>query len=260
MAELNGIPVNVDQLQALALTNYGHFTSMRVEDGAVRGLGLHLQRLQRDCQVLFGVSLDLDQVRQLVRHAVAGGPDPAVVRVTVFDPYLELGHPSGSSDPQVLVTTRPAVSQPQPPLRVRSASFTRDLPAVKHVGLFGLLRERRTAQLAGFDDVLFTDRDGRLSEGGTWNVGFVKGDDLIWPDADCLPGVTLAVLNQVHRGTIEQRSVRLADLPQMDAAFATNAAVGVRTIRAIDDVEWADEHPLLGVLRREYNETPNEPV
>ena len=258
MAELNGIPVNVDQVQALALTNYGHFTSMRIEGGAVHGLGLHLQRLERDCRALFDTSLDLDQVRQLIRQAVAGGPDPVVVRVTVFDPYLELGHPGGSTDPQVLVTTRPAVAQPQPPLRVQSASFTRDLPAVKHVGLFGLLRERRLAQLAGFDDVVFTDADGKLSEGGTWNVGFIKDGRLIWPEADYLPGVTVALLDQVHEGVIERLPVRLADLPEMDAAFATNAAVGVRTIRAIDSVELPDEHPLLAVLRQEYNESPTD--
>ncbi|MFP8884631.1 hypothetical protein [Streptomyces mangrovi] len=43
MAELNGEPVDPDVLQILALTNYGHLTPMRVEQGRVRGLssGVH---------------------------------------------------------------------------------------------------------------------------------------------------------------------------------------------------------------------------
>jgi hypothetical protein len=37
MAELNGAPVTSDQLRALAMVNYGHFTSMRVDDQHIRG-------------------------------------------------------------------------------------------------------------------------------------------------------------------------------------------------------------------------------
>ncbi len=45
MAELNGVPADLDQVQVLGLTNYGHFTSMRVDDQRVRGLSLHLGTL-----------------------------------------------------------------------------------------------------------------------------------------------------------------------------------------------------------------------
>ncbi|MFI5677035.1 aminotransferase class IV [Streptomyces cellulosae] len=58
MAELNRKPTTLDDLQSLALMNYGHFTSMRLGDGTVRGLSLHLDRLVRDCRIVFGVELD----------------------------------------------------------------------------------------------------------------------------------------------------------------------------------------------------------
>ena len=45
MATLNGKPVTSDALLTLALTNYAHFTSMRVDDQRVRGLALHMDRL-----------------------------------------------------------------------------------------------------------------------------------------------------------------------------------------------------------------------
>ncbi|CAM5600180.1 hypothetical protein SGLAM104S_07946 [Streptomyces glaucescens] len=78
-----------------------------------------------------------------------------------------------------------------------TVAYERDVPQVKHVGLFGALHARRTAQLAGYGDALFVDRDGRVSEGTTWNVGFVDRDGtVVWPRAEVLPGVTMELLKQ----------------------------------------------------------------
>lgn len=260
MAELDGEPANADQLKALALTNYGHFTSMRVEDGKVRGLSLHLERLTRDCMALFGRGLDVERVRAFVRHAIDGRGDAMVVRVSVFDPALQLGHPGDASDPRILVTWRTAVSVPQPPMRVSSVAYERDLPSVKHVGLFGSLHHRRQAQLAGFDDTLFVDGQGRIAEGGTWNVGFYDGDRLVWPEADYLPGVTMALLSQAHDGPTSTLAIQPAELPRGYSVFATNAASGVRAIIAIDDRELASSTSMLDTLRKQYNDLPADPL
>ncbi|RYJ30543.1 aminodeoxychorismate lyase [Streptomyces sp. L-9-10] len=251
MAELNGEPVEPDQLQNLALTNYGHFTSMRVDDGRVRGLSLHLDRLRRDCRTLFGTDLDPQRVRELTRRA-APAAGSITVRVSVFDPRLDLGHPSAANDPHVLVTSRPAGTLPLPPLRVRSTTYVRDVPSVKSVGLFASLHHRRQAQLSGFDDALFADQDQIVSEGGTWNIGFFDGSQVIWPDADCLVGVTMELLKSAHAH--DTRTIRLSDLPGMRAAFATNAAIGVRAIRAIDGTELPQSHAIIDALRKEYME------
>lgn len=147
MAELNGRPVTLDELQTLALTNYGSFTSLRVDEGRVRGLSLHLERLIRDSRVLFGVDLDPEHLRRLIRRVVPT-EGSTTVRVTVFDPATDLGHPDRAVDPQVLVTQRSAGELPLPPLSVRSTVYQRDLPVVKSVGLFASLRHRRAAQLS----------------------------------------------------------------------------------------------------------------
>ena len=49
MATIRGREATAAELSALALTGLGHFTSMHVEDGGVRGLELQLDRLERDC-------------------------------------------------------------------------------------------------------------------------------------------------------------------------------------------------------------------
>ncbi|OAR26789.1 aminotransferase [Streptomyces sp. ERV7] len=251
MAELNGVPVEPAQLQNLALTNYGHFTSMRVEAGRVRGLSLHLERLRRDCRKLFGADLDPQRVRELARRA-APATGSTTVRVTVFDPRLDLGHPSEANDPHVLMTSRPAGNLPLPPIKVKSTTYVRDLPSVKSVGLFASLHHRRQTQLHGFDDALFADQEQVISEGGTWNIGFFDGSRVIWPNADCLVGVTMELVKRAHDH--DTRTVRLTDLPDMRAAFATNAAVGVRSISAIDGTPLPESHAIIDTLRKEYME------
>ncbi len=252
------MPADLDELTALALTNYGHFTSMRVDDQRVRGLSLHLQRLMRDCRQVFDADLDPDRIRYLLRHALVGASRSVVVRVTVFDPTLELAHLGAEAEPQLLVTTRPIAHTPLPALRLQSTIYRRDMPDVKHVGLFGSLRHRRIAQRNGFDDVLFIDAEDAISEAATSNIGFIDGDRIVWPQADCLTGVTMRLISDSCDRHVTAAPVTLGQLTDVDAVFATNAAVGIRSITAIDGIQWPNEHPAVDVLREQYAAQPAE--
>ncbi|MEV7499805.1 aminotransferase class IV family protein [Streptomyces sp. NPDC093018] len=258
MVTLDGKPVSVDDLLPLALTNVGHFTSMRVDsDGSIRGLTLHLERLARDCKIVWRAALNTDRVREFVRQALKGQTLPCVVRVTVYDPKIEMGHPAEANEPHVLVSVRGAGALPPAPLRAQSLVYERDLPQVKHIGLFGALRTRGAAQRADFDDALFVGRDGFVSEGGTWNVAFVDREGtVVWPDAPVLPGVTMALLRQQaeHRTA----TVTLDQAKSMAAAFATNTSIGVRALAAIDDTEFPVDHPVLRQLQEAYLSIPGE--
>jgi branched-subunit amino acid aminotransferase/4-amino-4-deoxychorismate lyase len=258
VAELNGVPAGLDQVMTLALTNHGHFTSMRVDGHRIRGLSLHLERLVRDCRRVFDTDLDPDRIRHLVRHALADVNRSVVVRVTVFDPALEIGHLDADARPQVLVTIRPATHTPLPALRLQSVIYSRDMPDVKHVGLFGSLQHRRTAQRNGFDDAVFIDADATISEATTSNIGFVYDNRIFWPQADCLPGVTMRLISQDEHAS--SMPITLGQLADVEAVFATNAAVGIRRISAIDDFHWPDEHPVLNVLHKGYASLPAEPL
>ncbi|MFJ3201425.1 aminotransferase class IV [Streptomyces sp. NPDC086989] len=259
MATLNGSPAPLAALQALALTNYGHFTTMAVEDGAVRGLALHLARLADDCRAVFGAELDPEWVRECVRREAGGRPGTFMVRVTVFDPELDLTAPDRAGRPCVLVTTRPAPGAgrlPLPALRVQRLAFHREAPSVKHVALFGQLRLRRAARLAGFDDVLFTGVDGLVSEGCTWNIGFVdEAGTVVWPQAPVLPGITMRLLRAGGDGHVSA-PVTDGRLRSMRAAFATSTGIGVRAVAAVDDIVFRTDDPVVGALREAYAAVP----
>ena len=260
MQQLDGVTVDRDRLQALALVNHGHFTTMRVDHGRVRGLSLHLDRLVRDCREVFDADLDAATVRSLVRAAIADEDDSVVVRVTVFDPALGLERPGDAATPHILVSPRPASIREAPALRLRSTTYRRDLPSVKHTGLFGALHERAVAQRAGFDDAVFVDERGRLSEGPTWNIGFFDGERLVWPEAEALPGVTMSLLSEAYDGPVARAPVSTTDLGRTDAAFTTSAGAGVRAVAAIDAARWEPAHPILERLREAYRRIEAEPL
>ena len=260
--ELDGSPVTAEELAALALCNYGHFTTMHVTDGLVRGLSLHLERLSADCRLLFDHDLDTGRVRDLIRRTEL--PSSALVRVTVYAPDLELARPAAPKLPRILVTTRPAVHGDLPPLRLASVSHQRDFAQVKHVGLFAALAYRAAAQRSGADDVVFVDPGAAVREGATWNIGFIDAADrLVWPTGECLPGVTQRLLDSAWRAdgrAATRRAVRPAASPDLPAAFISNAAVGLRAISAIDETAYAADHPMLRVLESIYRGVPGEPV
>jgi len=260
--ELNGRPVSTGEIAGLALYGYGHFTTMLVTDLRVRGLDLHMERLSRDCQTLFGTLLDIPRVRELARRAARAHPSPSVVRVTVFDPGMDLARPGSRPLPQILVTTRPAPGARPSPVRLGTRPFARDTPQVKGTGMFGAIRQRRAAQMDGFDDALFVGVDGRVSEGPTWNIGFLDGGGLVWPQAPCLPGVTAQLVDRAADSLsvrVSTRPVAGAASTRVSGAFVTNATTGVRPVTSIDGIHLP-QSALIHKLAAAYRDIPGDPL
>ena len=261
---LNGKPASVDDLRHLVQTNYGHFTAFRVEGGKVRGLDLHLDRLQHATRELFGSELDRERVRAYLRHAITGDASELSVRINVFARALDRERLDQPVEADVLVIATPASAHATAPLRVKSFRYVRDLPAIKHVGTFPLFHHRRLARQSGHDDALFVDADGRIGEGSIWNVGFVDRDGVVvWPDAPQLDGVSMQLLK---RGLAQAgmrsvtRAVRLAEAGEFRAAFFTNASVPVRLVAAIDANEYSNDEALRNQLLCCYEASLLQPL
>lgn len=244
---IDGRPAKPEDLAHQAMVNYGAYTSFRVEHGAVRGLDLHLARLDQAAIELFGESPGKPEFRSLMALAVAGR-DACWLRVSLFSPEIGHRNPSFVGRPKVMAV----VSAAPPPLassvRVTAVSYEREAPHLKHLATFGLIRARRAARAAGFDDALFVDGAGRVAEGTLWNIGFVQGDRIVWPQAPMLAGVTQALITrglpQVGLAS-ETRPIRLDAINAFDGAFLCNSATPVCPIIAIDDVSFANDPVLL---------------
>lgn len=266
MVLLNGAPADAEPaaLRALAQSNYGHFTALRVRDGAAQGLDLHFERLRRGNAELFGVALDDAGVRGWMRQAAEAGGDCSM-RVVVFSRQFDHRHPAREVEVDVLVTAAAPAPWVARGLRVRSCRFLRPVPHLKHIGTFPLHHHRRQALLAGWDDALFVDGEGddaRVAEGSVWNIGFWDGTGVVWPQAPALRGTTERLLQQglEARGVAQAvRPVGLAELARFRAAFAANAN-GVQAIAAIDAVEYPEAPDLMRLLADAATHAPWQPL
>jgi branched-subunit amino acid aminotransferase/4-amino-4-deoxychorismate lyase len=245
--EINGQPASADQLRALALNGYGHFTAMQVRDGRTRGLRLHLARLEAASREMFATALDGGLVRELIRHALGAEVRDASVRVIVQQP-------AEHEPPWVTVTVRPPAG-PLPESRLRSVAYQRSVAHLKHTGDFGQHYYGRLAERNGFDEALLTGPDGLISEGSTTNVGFFDGSAVVWPAAAMLAGITMQVVQE--RLTLPHRHmpVRTADLGSFQAVFITNSH-GVAAVTQVDDRRLPVDAAFIGVLKDSYESVP----
>ncbi|WP_107085675.1 aminotransferase class IV family protein [Streptomyces acidiscabies] len=261
--EVDGVEAGVEDLKLLARSSYAHFTSMQVRGGAVRGLDLHLRRLDESARDVFGTGVAAERVRSCLRHALDAGPDDMSVRVTVFAHGLDLVARGEAVEPQLAVTTSAPVEAGSEPMRLRTVPYERDLPHIKHAATFGLTHHRRLAALAGYDDALFTDRHGRISEASVWNVCFYDGERVVWPEAAVLPGITMQLLRrglEAKGVPSEQREVRPADLTPALSAFLTNSISPALPVASVDGVRLAVDPDARSLLLDCYETNPWEPV
>lgn len=260
--EVNGVEADSEALLLLTRASYAHFTSAQVRGGAVRGLDLHLKRLDDSTRELFGAALDAERVRTLVRHALDGGPDEVSLRVTVFTRRPAAVSRGEAVEPDVAVATSAPAESETEPLRLRAVEYERELPHVKHAATFGLIRHRRQAVLAGYDDALFTDRRGRISEASVWNICFHDGERVIWPEAAALPGITMRLLERglAAKGIpCEHRELRLDDLAAASpplSGFLTNSISPALPVAAVDGTVLAADPAARDLLVDCYQTNP----
>ncbi|MEV0004233.1 aminotransferase class IV family protein [Micromonospora sp. NPDC050980] len=246
----NGRPATADDLAPLAFAGNAHFTAMQVRAGRVRGLDLHLARLQAASRELFGAALPDDRVRDAMRVAVGAGPPDVTLTATVYP---------GEGEPDLLVRTRAPASPPAGPLALAAYEHERFLPAVKHVGELAKSFLARRAVRDGYDDAAFVDRAGRLAEATIWNLVFTDGDSVVWPEADMLVGTTMAVVRrQLTRLGVPQRTrpVTVDDLADYAGAAVLNSRTPGVPVSRIGAVTMPASASFLGTLHRAYEAEP----
>jgi branched-subunit amino acid aminotransferase/4-amino-4-deoxychorismate lyase len=260
---IDGAPATVEDLMHQALVNYGAYTSFAVSLGAVRGLDRHLARLTKAGTELFGAPVAEDRIRDLVRQALGERAD-AFVRVSLFSREISPRSPAHEGVPRVMVGVFPSVPPlGEVPLRLQVKTYARETPDLKHVATMGLIRARREARLAGYDDALFVDAQGRISEGSLWNIGFISDDAVIWPEAPMLEGVSQALIKAhlAHVGLRQEtRGVTLGDLSGFDGAFITNSATPACAVAAIGAHAFAVSVERLATITAAWSQAEPQPV
>jgi branched-subunit amino acid aminotransferase/4-amino-4-deoxychorismate lyase len=246
--EVNGLQADEGAIALLDHEGWGHFTAMQVRNGCTRGLDLHLARLDTAHREIYGQPLEGELVRGYIRHALGGRLD-ASVRV--------YGYWAG-----LIITVRDPQEMPSRPHSMTAQHFQRPLARLKHVGSWGQGRFHEVARTAGFDEALFVDETGRISEGNITNVGFWRDRRVIWPDAPKLDGITMLVLRRElmacgipHTDMI----VRVQDLASYDGMILCNSR-GWAPVDRVDETLIPASGEFTDAISAAYDKCPRDQI
>lgn len=221
------------------LFGIGIFETIRVEGGSPCVLDLHLSRLtvsagELGLQLPFGIQEMGDMV---CRTAKMNGMVRGGLRLTLTG--------GGTEGPVVFIQARPLPYGEEHYRRGFSAGFSsirrnEGSPLVRHKTLnyFENIIARREAGASGWDEALFLNNSGMLTEGAVSNIFIVNGGSVITPDTECglLPGVTRGRVVGICRRlgiAVEERAVRPDELAGAREAFLTNALMGVMPLTRV---------------------------
>ncbi|WP_051807356.1 aminotransferase class IV [Actinoplanes subtropicus] len=255
------LPVN----SVTAALGIGFFEALRCypgPDGVQRAFrpGLHHVRLRRSLSVVgTAVPLTLPELLAGIADVVAGndiGAEPVYLKVMVcWDTVLQ-----GSSlvrldelRPRVILfaraTDRQVFADGPATVRCRLSSWTRvpgaSMPAeAKATANYFNARLGLTEALAGgYDNAIFVDGNGHLTEAAEANIFVVSHDSrtIATPpvSSGILPGVTRASVLSLLRAhftdwDVVERPLTRVDLYAADEAFLTNTAQLIRQVGAVD--------------------------
>lgn len=221
----------------------GVFESLAVRDGRPRLLDRHLRRLRTG---LARIDLHGGPDDEVLRGAIAAlvdasGLDDARVRITVTAGPGPSPRQRGNR-PNVFVTITPLGPIPASvslhivpwPRNERSA-----LAGIKSTNWAENAHALRASAEAGFDNALFCDTQGRLSECATANVFLVIDGVIATPslDSGCLAGTVRAAL--LDAAVAVEADLRPTDLTRADGVFITTSTSGITPVHAIDERDFS---------------------
>jgi para-aminobenzoate synthetase/4-amino-4-deoxychorismate lyase len=206
-------------------------------NGAYPLLDLHLDRLC-DSANYFDFACDRDQIRRALERYARAFTDHAPRKVRLL--LDRNGSPTISGE-LLPATDNTRIG------RVRFASERTDPadPFLFHKTTYRPLYATAFQRAAreGFDDVLFFNNRGELTEGAISSVFIEKDGRLVTPPIDCglLPGVHRRHLLET-RTDIEERIFNEDDLRRADAVYLSNAVRGLRRVEIGSENEKPKPH------------------
>ncbi len=95
----------------------------------------------------------------------------------------------------------------------------------------------------GFDEGIFLNQDGNITEGTYTNIFFIKQNTIITPPINdgILPGIfrqKLIEFLKINSYNIIEKSINLNDLKTMDCAFVTNSLMEMRFVKQISNITF----------------------
>ncbi|MBS7326852.1 MAG: aminodeoxychorismate lyase [Thiopseudomonas sp.] len=248
--------VNGQPAVGLALTDrglaYGDglFETMRVTDGQINWLELHLQRLQSGCQRL-RIDLDMTQMRhELLAFAAQQGQGVCKLILTRGDGQRGYGLPQPTYPRRILQAAPlplwPAQHAEQGvrlfPCQTRLA-IQPLLAGLKHLNRLEQVMARAEWNDSEHAEGLLLDTEGRIIECVFSNIFFVRQGCLLTPElsGSGVAGIMRERIMQLARElgiAVQIRDILPDALAGMDELFTCNSLYGIWPVREYRGQQW----------------------
>ena len=247
----------LDPLSHAILMGVGVYDSLLVRDGTPEFLERHLRRLADGAARLSLPVPDPATLKEAVTSLIAAhGLRECRLRIT-----LGAG-PSASVLPVPGGNIALITLSPLSPVKASAALTVTPFRRNEHSPLAGIkftacaenVLAQRAALAAGFDEALFLNTAGAVSECAFSNVFFVFGGRVVTPSlaSGCLPGVTREVVLELcasHGIPAEQAMITEAALHEAEECFVTSSIRGIQPVHRLDDCVFAAPGTVTAMLK-----------
>lgn len=213
----------------------GVFEVIRVYDGTPYAFDAHVARLERSAANI-RLPVDLETVRAEAFRLLARagtGPDHQCLRIMIT-----------RGGRRILLTESMVPLSDNARVKSITYSPTRILDGIKSLSYAANMLAGRLAREQGYDEALLVTPHGRVLEGPTSAVFYVKDGRLLTPPLDehILASITRALVIEVTGAA--EHSCTLRELYDADEVFFASTVREVQTVASIDDHEYRGPSPV----------------
>lgn len=111
--------------------------------------------------------------------------------------------------------------------------------------------EKRASLQQGYDEPIFLNTQGAISEGATTNIFFVKQGQIYTPQIACglLPGIIRSYV--MEKVAVKEAIIYPKDILEFDQCFLTNALMGIMPVKQFENKLFT-VHEVAQKLQEEY--------
>jgi len=232
------------------LFGYGLFETMRSYEGFVYKIEEHIKRLTLSAKFLeIPVPFPESEIYKLVQRALnVNALKNAYIKIILSGGSYSgnLSQPA-SNKPNFIIKALPFTPSPkswyEKGIKATISSIRRSpsSPVYRHKSLNFLenLLARREARRKGFQEAIFLNTEGYLSEGSISNLFVVKKEEIVTPplSSGILPGVTRKTVIDLCISIgipCKERRIKLEELLQSEEAFLTNSLREILPLTKVD--------------------------
>ena len=115
------------------------------------------------------------------------------------------------------------------------------LSYIKSICYIENIIEKESAKKMGYDDIIFLNEKGYVTETSCANIVIVKNNEIFTPKVEdgLLDGIIRRKI--IENFKVEEKSITLEELKTSDEVIITNSLMGSMSIKKIDDIKYENE-------------------